>query len=123
MPAHDACTVLLWVPEAGRLGFWRWAPAAERQPLVEARREAHALALAKRGCRYAVELRHNNPTDPGYRHAVDKSCLEKLRHSYIVCHGRCDGSVQVRGGGQGQGRGGRGPGSTAAAAPGSMHVA
>lgn len=44
---------------------------------------------------YVVELRRNNPTDPGYRHNIDKGCLEKLRHLYIVCHGRRDGSVTV----------------------------
>ncbi len=44
----------------------------------------------------AVEMRKNNPTDPGYRHQVDKGCLEKLRHTYIVCHGRKDGSMTVR---------------------------
>ena len=43
-----------------------------------------------------MELRQNNPTDPGYKHNVDKGCLEKLSHTYIVCQGLKDGSVQVR---------------------------
>ena len=42
-----------------------------------------------------MELRQNNPTDPGYKHNVDKGCLEKLSHTYIVCQGLKDGSLQV----------------------------
>lgn len=42
---------------------------------------------------YACYLKRNNPADPGHRHKVDPSCLEKLRHEYIMCAGRTDGSL------------------------------
>lgn len=31
--------------------------------------------------------------DPNHRHNVQPSCLEKLRHEFIVCLGRADGSL------------------------------
>lgn len=31
--------------------------------------------------------------DPGHRHNVHSSCLEKLRHEYVMCAGRADGSL------------------------------
>jgi len=46
---------------------------------------------------YSCALQRNDPTDPGQRTAamadMDHSCLEKLRHEFIVCTGRADGSV------------------------------
>lgn len=42
---------------------------------------------------YACYLKQNNPADPGHRHNVQPSCLEKLRHEYIMCAGRADGSL------------------------------
>ncbi|KAL4437226.1 hypothetical protein ABPG75_004365 [Micractinium tetrahymenae] len=42
---------------------------------------------------YACYLKHNNPADPGHRHNIQPSCLEKLRHEFIVVAGRADGSL------------------------------
>lgn len=46
---------------------------------------------------YSCSLQRNDPTDPSQRTAalvgMDRTCLEKLRHEFIVCTGRLDGTV------------------------------
>ncbi|KAI3424899.1 hypothetical protein D9Q98_008283 [Chlorella vulgaris] len=64
---------------------------AQRQP--DGQLDLSSLVTQLQDLGYACYLKRNNPADPGHRHNMQAGCLEKLRHEFIMCAGRADGSL------------------------------